>query len=465
MVFRPWNPPRGLVVVALCAFLFVHCSSTPDENANNNNTNVNTNVNSNTNQPPEQRNTSQALTYHKDVRNILEKDCVGCHYKGGIGLFPLTSYEQAKTYAGAIADAVKSRRMPPYPADPKSCGQEYHDNPSLSQKEIDTIVEWVKGGATEGDVHSYKKPEDKNLNVGLSRVDLSLKMPESYIPQRMPDDYRCFLVPWPEKEKRYVSGFQIKAGNPALVHHVIAYVAKPKDINKFTEKDKNDAGVGYECYGGAGGPAEWLGAWAPGTPGRDYPEGTGILVEPGSMIIIQMHYNSLNKKPGPDQTSIDFKLEKQVERPSYLLPLSAVGRRKDENGKTVSWKIPAGQEFTHRELIDNPLTFPVTIHSVMFHMHMLGKVGRMYLKRKDDTKEESMCLLNIPKWDFNWQLAYPLKKPITVNPGDRVGIECKWDNSAANQPVVDGKRLKPRDVYWGDGSTDEMCLGVVYVSY
>lgn len=450
---------RYLGFLVLSTLLFVHCSSAPDGNTNNNTTN------SNTNKPPEQRNSTQAITYHKDVRSILDKDCVGCHYTGGIGIFPLTNYKEVKTYATAVADAVKTRRMPPYPADAKACGQEYHDNPSLTQKEIDTIVEWVKAEAPEGDESTYKKPETNNLNVGLSRVDLTLKMPESYVPVKMPDDYRCFLVPWPMKETRYVSGFQIKAGNPALVHHVIAYVAKPKDVEKFYKLDKDDKGPGYECFGGSGGSAEWLGVWAPGTPGRDYPKGTGIAVEPGSMIIIQMHYNSLNKKPGADQTSIEMKLEKTVEKPAYLLPLAAAGLHKDKNGKKMSWTIPAGEQFTHRELIDNPLTFPVTIHSTMFHMHMLGKVGRMYIKRKDDTKEESMCLLHIPRWDFNWQLAYPLKKPVIVNPGDRVGIECRWDNSAANQPIVDGKRIKPRDQHWGDGSTDEMCLGVVYVSY
>lgn len=466
-MYSSWIRKAGIVLLlAMFGVFSTHCSSGPTTSSNNNTNNTNTpptnqnqtNVNqTNTNQNQNQNQVT--LTYHKDVRTILAKNCVGCHYAGGIGLFPLDSFAQVKTYASAIVDAVKSRRMPPYPADSSSCGQEYHDNPSLEQAEIDKIAAWAKEGSHEGDASAYVKPTHTNLNVGLSRVDLTLKMAEAYIPQKQPDDYRCFVVPWPEKEKKYVSGFQIKAGNPALVHHVIAYVGAPSTKAKFEAKDSADPGPGYTCFGGPGGDAGWLGAWAPGTPGRDYPEGTGIEVQPGSVIIIQMHYNSLQKQPGPDQTTIEMKLESKVDRVAYLLPLAAAGDKK-------GWVIPAGQsEFTHRQLMDNPLPMPVTIYSVMFHMHLLGKAGRLYIKRKNDTQEESACLLNIPKWDFNWQLAYPLKKPVVVNPGDRVGIECKWNNSAENQAVVDGKRLPPRNVSWGDGSTDEMCLGVVYASY
>ena len=93
-------------------------------------------------------------------------------------------------------------------------------------------------------------------------------------------------------------------------------------------------------------------------------------------------------------------------------------------------------------------------------MHLLGVSGRLFIER--DGKEE--CMLNIPRWDFNWQFFYDRVKPMVVQPSDKIGIECRWNNSKENQPIVDGKRLTPRNVTWGDNTTDEMCLGVVYAT-
>jgi hypothetical protein len=405
--------------------------------------------------PPTERTTppKTELTYHKDIRPILEKSCMGCHKEGGIGPFALASHKQVFGLRQVIKSSIQNGNMPPWPADEKSC-REYKHSMGLTDKEKKTILDWIEADAPEGDPKSYKKPSDSGV-TGIDRVDVELKMPEAYKPQTAPDDYRCFVLPWPKTKTAYVTGFQIKAGNPKIVHHVIAYLATAKQKDKLKQLDDAESGPGYTCYGGPKVDANWLAAWAPGKPGGLYPEGTGIKVEPGSQIIIQLHYNTLTDNPTPDQTAVQLKLADKVEKEAYIVPISH-----------TKWLIPAKQkEYKTSKLFDNEIgknfKIDVEIHSASLHLHMLGTSARFYIKREDGTEE---CLLNIPKWDFNWQYFYDFKQTVTIRPGDKVGIECSWDNSPENQALVNGKRLTSRDVKWGDGSTDEMCLGVVYIT-
>jgi hypothetical protein len=101
------------------------------------------------------------------------------------------------------------------------------------------------------------------------------------------------------------------------------------------------------------------------------------------------------------------------------------------------------------------------VHSVLLHMHMLGVSGEAVIHRGDGTR---VPLLVVPRYDFNWQRVYWLAKPVRFYPGDELSVTCLWDNSAANQPVLDGKQAAPTDVVWGEGTGDEMCVANLYVS-
>lgn len=419
------------------------------------------------------------VSYHKDIRSVVQQRCLGCHDKNGIGPFELTSYASIKTRQALIRDAIQKRRMPPWLAD-NTCN-DYKNNFDLSDQERDMIIKWIDDGLVEGDPKDYKEPPPPG-QIGLPRVDVSLKMTKPYTPKSKPDDYRCFVLDWPHKTDKFLTGFQVKPGNPKLVHHIIAYLAYPNEASRYTKKDPN--GDGYRCYGVAGGPAgiRWIGVWAPGVPGAPYPAGTGIRVPPGSKIILQAHYNVLTNQPAPDQSAVEFMLADSVKQQALFLPWA-----------NPSWfsrngmKIPAGQSAVKHDFsIDLIATaFPLllqlakqnnmdiskiekilkdlkslTIHTAMLHMHLRGAAGQLYIERAR-TKN---CMLNIPRWDFNWQLGFDLKKPITIRAGDSLGISCTFDNSAANQPVIDGVKQKPVDVFWGDGTNDEMCLGVLYVT-
>ena len=438
------DPRRYLGLLVLMCGVFLWISCTPED--------------------PEKTGTkAQAVTYHEHVRPILARSCVGCHNSKAIGPFSLTKYEEVKKLSKAIKFAVTSKKMPPWPSDDKSCA-EYKHSMALSDKEIETIKNWADNDSPEGDPAKYVKPKEDG-NVGLPRVDVVLKMPEPYTPKpagKSTDDYRCFVLDWKEKENKYITGFQMRPGNDKIVHHVVVYLAEAKHRDLFHKKDADEAGPGYTCYGGAGGKGtQWIAAWAPGKPGGVYPKGTGIQIKPGSVVIVQLHYNTLKADPAPDQTAVEFMLEDKVDKQAFILPIAASDFKIPKNVKEYVYEkiLPEKDPKTGKE--KGRVNFDLKIYSVSLHQHLLGTSSKFWVQRADGSKQ---CLLNIPKWDFNWQYFYDLKKPVLVTTKDFVGLRCVWDNSPENQAVQDGKRRASKDVTWGDGSTDEMCLAVAYVT-
>ena len=253
------------------------------------------------------------LTYYKDVKPIIDAKCATCHVEGGVAPFALTSYALVKPQAGVAMLALQDGTMPPWKAN-RDCN-EYHGDFSLTDTQQQTIIDWVLADAPEGDPNNEGQalPDTRET---LSRVDETLSMAQPYTPQLSPDDYRCFLIPWPEKftSTKYVTGFRAAPGNFKVVHHVIAYLAAPNEVSTYEDLDAQESGPGFTCFGGSGGPAQqWIGGWAPGNLGSDFPAGTGIAVEPGSMIVLQVHYNTTAGEISPDATSIEVKLDDSVD--------------------------------------------------------------------------------------------------------------------------------------------------------
>ncbi len=410
------------------------------------------------------------LTYARDVKPIVDASCTGCHAPGGLAPFSLTTYDEVKLHRGGIAVATRERIMPPVLA-AKGCA-EYANDLTLTDEQISTLEAWADSDALEGTAAPAAESPGQSQS-GLSRVDLELPMPIVYTPQKSPDDYRCFVMDWPKDTFSYVTGFRAKPGNAKVVHHVIAYLAGPEYAAEFEALDAKEPGPGYTCFGGANGNDSgtgWLGAWAPGAIGGMVPEGTGILVRPGSKVILQVHYNTLGKSGDlSDKTTVELALADSVKHRSAYVPFTNFGWIRS-GGMTI----PAHEtDVVHTYAIDPtpywglatagalPSGVALKVHSAAAHQHLLGTKNKQQILRKDGTNE---CLLDIPRWDFHWQQAYWLKEPKVVRPGDKLEITCHWDNSAANQPLVDGKRLEPHDADWGESTTDEMCLGLLYVS-
>jgi hypothetical protein len=314
-----------------------------------------------------------------------------------------------------------------------------------------------------------------------------VKLPEPYTPTREPDDYRCQLIPWPVAETRFVTGVRVTPEKRSIVHHVIVFVAGPDQVDQYRAYDDAEKGPGYTCFGGprpqtamGGGLASAagfasLGSWVPGAPASPFPAGTGIRVEPGSLLVAQIHYNTLSAAPVADQSSIEIATTLAVEREATRL--MGVDPGWVSNGLLgPPMTIPAGAaDVTHETSIAFDSFFanrarttlglakdaPLVLYSANHHMHQLGRRQRSELRHADGSVT---CLLDIPDWDFHWQGGYTLTTPVTFRRTDRIQLGCTWDNTTANQPIIDGKVREPVDVTWGEGTNDEMCLSSYYVT-
>lgn len=397
--------------------------------------------------------------YYRDVKPILDTNCVSCHQPGAIAPFSLTTYKEAARFHRAMAKAVRDRVMPPWSAAP-GC-TEYKYDRSLSTEAIETLQEWSLAGAPEGTPSQFTPAPAADLEKGLTRVDHKLTMQERYTPQADSDgDYRCFLMEWPGSSTQFITGFQARPDQFKEVHHMTAYLATPEMAADYRALDAKDPGPGYQCFGGSGGKAMRLESWAPGRAGGDFPLGTGIQVRPGSLVALQVHYATHGiGKPTPDQSAIEVKVDDSVEKEAVALYFD----NKKWIAQPTTMLIPAGNPaVTHsyisdfseyvRERSGNIFTAtePLKIHYVGFHMHKLGVRGKLWIERQSSEQE---CALEIPRWDFDWQFYYHFKDAKIIMPGDKFGIECEWDNSQGDHDVV-----------WGDKTTDEMCVGIVYVS-
>jgi hypothetical protein len=404
--------------------------------------------------------TPDAPTYHHDVKPIVDARCGGCHVQGGIAPFALTTYAEVSAQKAAIKGAVSSRTMPPWP--PAEGCNTYAEDRSLSDEEIATIGAWVDQGAPEGDPATA--PPAEKPKEGLSRVDLTLEMPEAFTPTQAPDEYRCFLVDWPEQDTTYITGLGVQPGVASIVHHVIVYRVGPDQIADYQALDDAEPGPGYKCFGGPGGGASgtgqrigWVGGWVPGSTGNDYAEGTGIEIVPGSKLVMQVHYNTSSAPAQADRTSLLLRTAKSVEKKASVMPFTDIdwvqnhkmnipAHAMDATFTTAGDPTPIMSLLTSNAL---PSNAPFSIYSVGLHMHTRGTRAMAGIQRKGGG---DACLLDIEKWNFHWQGSYDLAKPVTFNPGDQLTLECHFNNPDA------------QDVNWGEGTADEMCLGVFYVT-
>jgi hypothetical protein len=392
-------------------------------------------------------------TYHRDIRPILERACVGCHSDGGIGPFSLTEYEQVRSFGPLIVSAVESGGMPPWP--PSRCCTPLAHERTLPATDLAVIERWLEHDAPEGDPADAPTPIDP---PGLSRIDLELTMPDPYTPSATigpVDDQRCFLIDWPLDGETFVTGLEVVPGRRELVHHAIVYAIPDLQTWIYESLDDNSDGPGWSCPGGVFQSADaYVGSWVPGAAVHDFPAGLGRKVAAGSKVLLNVHYE-LSAGAAPDQTSVRFKLEDsvatEVEGLAVMNPAWLVGK---------TMMIPAGESDVVHSYAYDPATWlnlgqSLRVHNVALHMHEFGTSASIAVFRANGDVD---CLLHIDEWDIDWQGEYFVAAPVTLNFGDRLYVECHFDNSAANQP--DGGT--PQDLWWGDDK--EMCIGSLLFS-
>lgn len=385
------------------------------------------------------------VTYYQHIKPILESNCVSCHTEGGIAPFVLDSYEAAKPVAGGLATAVESGSMPPWPPQ-EGCGEFQHTR-TVTADEIAKIREWADTGAPEGDPANAASGQVDTVELG--EPDFVADPGFDYVgnpPEGGIDDYHCFVIDPQLDQDRFLRAFESIPGNDSIVHHVLLYSAGPDEASRIQElEDEDTSSPGYTCFGGPRlSEPTLLGGWVPGTVPLDFGADKGIRIEQGSKLVMQVHYNMLNDPGGTDRTTVELHYtDGTPDVELAMLPLAQ-----------TNLNIAAGNaEAVETVSIDLPI--PIDLYGVVPHMHLLGKsIDVKYTKDGQDT-----CLVDIPEWDFDWQGFYLYEEPVRIPGSSRVTLTCKFDNSPENQP--DGRT--PRDVTWGEGTYDEMCLNYVII--
>ncbi|MCI0570450.1 MAG: hypothetical protein L0Y66_06840 [Myxococcaceae bacterium] len=409
-------------------------------------------------------------TYYQDVAPLLAGSCSGCHVEGGVAPMALTTPESAQQRAPAIAAATAARLMPPWM--PGGDSPAMHNDPRLTDAQIDMLQRWAQAGAPLGDAaNAAALPAPKVVDIGAPEV--SVDTGHDYVPDsRLRDDYRCFVVDLGLTEARMVTGLRITPGNRAAVHHVIvtAYVAA--DRAALEAAQGQDGRPGYQCFGRSEPPGmtpqgfpQMLGAWAPGASALKQPEGTGAPLEVGQVAVIQVHYNlRAQGATQPDRTRLELAFAPKgtestlretmtipVADPQLNIPPGAVDHVEEAALTADAW---SGGFFT---FFFGPNGLDIV--GLTGHMHMLGKHFVLTRTRAGQTT----TLLEIPRWDFHWQNGYQPVQSIDIRSSDVVTIRCVYDNTSERREA--GGFLSPMgEVNWGEGTEDEMCLAFLQVA-
>ena len=391
-------------------------------------------------------------TWSGEIAELVGAHCARCHTAGAAASLSFDTYADAAPMAGAMAGAVQAGRMPPWQADP-NC-RHYVNERILPAAARDALLAWVEGGAPEGD-ETGVRAVDPNPPPESATADLTARAAEAYAPDpARPDDYRCFGLDAEFPAETYIVGTDVVPDIVPIVHHVLLYVVPAERLADLERLDAEDPGPGYTCYGGPNlGTVGPMAAWVPGYQVLKMPERVATIIPAGSRLVMQVHYNTLASPSVPDRTSVHLWT-------SPTPPQFAMRSRPLANLDIV---IPAGEADSVQtmEIHQNGRT-PWTIVGVAPHMHMLGRHIRVEALRADGAES---CLVDIPRWDFNWQQNYRFLEgeALTLQPGEKLRLTCSYDNSPANQPVVNGEQASPRDVTWGEGTLDEMCLAFINV--
>ncbi len=402
------------------------------------------------------------VTFYKDVLPILQNNCQSCHRAGEVAPMALLTYEQTRPWAAGIKTAVLTKKMPPWFADPRY--GHFSNERRLTAEQIKTLVSWVDSGAPAGDPKDGPAPLKfvDGWNIGIP--DRIFEMPNEFqVPAQGTVEYQYIVLPGGFTQDTWVTAAEVRPGNRAVVHHVIAFIRPPGSdwlkeaqpgvpfVPKKSEpsertgrkQSKGKRGEGHRHSGIL--ESELLVGYAPGLQQLTLAADTAKLVKAGSDIVFQMHYTA-NGNAGTDKTRIGLVYAKTP--PKYRNVMLLAPNR--------DFVIPP-QDDNYEVKSKVELKDAVTLVDLMPHMHFRGKD---FVFKAVYPSGETRTLLSVPKYDFNWQLGYTLEQPLVLPKGTRIECTAHFDNSPNNPYNPD----PTKEVKWGDQTWEEMMIGWFSVS-
>ena len=447
-------------------------------------------------------------SFARDVMPVLAANCASCHEPGQVGAahWTLETAGDAANVSDGIGAVVAAKYMPPWPA--SNVGVALTHSRALDQATIDKIVSWANSGGPL-DVPASTAITPTQGPVGPPpRADVVLRMPQAYAGSlSVSNDYRCFVLDPHFTKPTYVTGFQVIPDHRAEIHHVQIFHIDASQVAAAKQISGQDGKPGWSCYGtvelpstqrhaftrgegrrhrvpGFTGQAGLFAGWVPGQDPVVFPSDSGVLFQPGDALAFQVHYH-YDTTPIPDRSTVEFQIApgtKKLRPIDIINPIAPVeipcmpGQKSplcDRNaaladdarlygpvgaavepallavcGKTVDQLAAT----FHNGMASSTCTYTVpesgTIVSVFGHEHTLGKSFRLTLDPGTATQK---VLLDIPTWNFQWQMNYGLAQPIHVNAGETIKMDCSWDRA------LDANRT-PKYIVFAEGTEDEMCF-------
>ncbi len=366
----------------------------------------------------------ERISYARTVAPIIQAKCTGCHQPGGIGPMPLNSYEQIKGFSPMIREVLRTRRMPPYLADP-TVGH-FDDDERLTAQEIKTLVHWVEAGAPRGSGEDpLAKVKFQAPEWPLGKPDVIVEIPAAKIPASGTMEYQRPVVPSVLTEGRWMKATTFRVTDRQVVHHILTGVVD-----------------GDFKLGDSASEAQWgasLGGYGPGRGSNIQPDDTGVWVPPSGGVAFQNHYTPYGRET-VEKTQMGIYFYPKGKEPKYVLRTFGIF--------DFTIAIPPGEEF-HPEVASVALPHDAILYGLTPHAHHRGGSSTVSLRYPDGREE---MLLAVPRYDFNWQYEYMLKTPVKAPAGSRVVTRWTFDNSVRNPANPDPKKL----VNWGEQSSEEM---------
>ena len=384
------------------------------------------------------------LTYHDRIAEIVQKHCVRCHHEGGLGPFPLDHYGDLVDHMAMIEHVVERKQMPPWFAAPVTSWEHpgWADDRSMPEDDRKDLLNWLASEMPEGVPSKASEPppySETTWEIGEPDKIFALESPVE-IPAQGKVPYIVRTIETGLDQDAWIQALEVRPTDREVVHHVLVLVLPPKRAKAKADPTETPGAPQNTLF-----PPGLLMTYVPGKGTLSLEEGYGKKLPKGCRIRFQIHYTPKGRTTS-DQLQLGIKFAAQT--PKYEVIGYSITNQ--------DIRIPPGVS-DHLETVTQDIPTDIELLAAMPHMHFRGKSMTYELIATDGTRK---TILNIPHYNFEWQLTYTLAKPIKITKGSKIHVSATYDNSAENEANPDPSQ----PVTWGPNSEDEMLLsGIEYI--